>query len=910
MHPFYSLFLVVPLVVACGSESESAENGSSTGGSSLGTGGSKGGAGGSSAGGSSAGGSQGGAGTGAGNGGASGAAAGTSAGGAGNAGAAGTAGASAGGAGNGGTAGDAGAAGTAGASGSAGNAAAGDGGAAGDAGSAGDGGAGGAVQPCSSSSECGDGVCVNGACCGSAGQVCGVQCCDVGQACVFDACVTPGKNCKTSNDCGENEYCETELGDGAGGAAGAGGEGGAAGDAGAAGAAGGAVCSQPLPASGKCLALPPVCDGNGQPAGCVGKCEFIPSVGKLNAVEKWSWGEKPKQFPGRPDVWSTPAVGRIADANCDGKVDEFDPPNVIFVSGNNEGTCCHCNNKTPTSCHTGVLRVVDGRTGEEIWSNAVPVAGSPGFSGVSVALGDIDKDGKLDVVAVDGTGLIVAFNGEGKLIGSSTNKLPGGTVDVFGWGGGLALGDMDGDGFPEIVYGRSVYTTKDLQATGKFSPVFVGTQGMGGTANYTALSFLVDLDGDGKLELVAGNTAYKADGTPLWHRNDLSDGFSAVGDLDGDGKPDVVLVRKGNVHLLQGATGVDLIPAAQLPGNGDGGPPTVADFDGDKKADIGVAQQNFYTALKPDLEAKKLNILWQSANHDLSSSVTGSSVFDFEGDGRAEVIYNDECFLWVYDGVDGSVRFAGFTSSFTGTESSVVADVDGDGHAEIVLIGNSADPGPNGWKCNVAPWNKDDPATGRPAWKPGPGVGGSYRGIRVFGDSASSWVGTRSLWSQHAYYVTNVCDGTDSACDGAENVYGAIPAQQKENWKQPWLNNFRQNVQEKGLFNAPDAILSLSVACDPFEASVSVKNAGQAALPAGVTVEVRLAGGAPLGTVTTTKALSPGQTEKLSLLLPASVTEADTFEASIVIDPQNPLFRECKEDNNSAGPVQPSCIKP
>jgi hypothetical protein len=720
---------------------------------------------------------------------------------------------------------------------------------------------------------------------------------------VFDTCVTPGKDCQTSNDCGANEYCETELGEGNGGSGGQGG--------GSGGQGGGPVCSQPLPSSGKCLALPPVCDSNGQPAGCVGKCEYIPKAGKLDAVQRWSWGEKPKQFPGRPDVWSTPTVGRIADANCDGKVDEFDPPNVIFVSGNSEGTCCHCNNKVPTSCHTGVLRVLDGRTGEEIWSNAVPVPGSPGFAGTSVALGDIDKDGQMDVVAVDGTGLIVAFNGEGKLIGTSSTKIKGGTADLFGWGGGVALGDMDGDGFTEIAYGRTVYTTKNLKETGQFSEVFVGKQSQGGVGIHTAISFFVDLDGDKKLELVAGNTAYKQDGSTLWHRADLSDGFSAVGDIDGDQKPDVVLVRKGNVHLLRGLDGTDIMPAGKLPGAGDGGPPTVADFDGDKKADIGVAQKDFYVAFKPDIVAKQLNILWQSPNHDLSSSVTGSSVFDFEGDGRAEVIYNDECFLWVYDGVDGSVRYVNFTSSFTGTESSVVADVDGDGHAEIVLIGNSADPGPNGWKCNVAPWNKDDPATGRPAWKPGPGIGGSYRGIRIFGDSANSWVGTRPLWSQHAYYVTNICSGEDSACVDAENVYGAIPAQTKENWTQPWLNNFRQNVQEKGLFNAPDAILSLSVACNPFEATVSVKNVGQAILPPGVDVQVRLADSkAILGVVKTSKALSPSQTEKLLLSLPDTVTEKDSFEASILIDPQKPLFRECNENNNGVGPVLPACVKP
>ena len=68
---------------------------------------------------------------------------------------------------------------------------------------------------------------------------------------------------------------------------------------------------------------------------------------------------------------------------------------------------------------------------------------------------------------------------------------------------------------------------------------------------------------------------------------------------------------------------------------------------------------------------------WSTGNHDFSSSVTGSTVFDFEGDGIAEVIYNDECYMWVYDGPTGNVRFAAPTNSFTGTEASLVVDIDG-----------------------------------------------------------------------------------------------------------------------------------------------------------------------------------------------------------------------------------------
>ena len=41
--------------------------------------------------------------------------------------------------------------------------------------------------------------------------------------------------------------------------------------------------------------------------------------------------------------------------------------------------------------------------------------------------------------------------------------------------------------------------------------------------------------------------------------------------------------------------------------------------------------------------------LWIKQTQDCSSAATGSSVFDFEGDGKAEVVYGDETTLHVYD---------------------------------------------------------------------------------------------------------------------------------------------------------------------------------------------------------------------------------------------------------------------
>jgi FG-GAP-like repeat len=758
---------------------------------------------------------------------------------------------------------------------------------------------------CITAADCDGGVCVDGVCCDSAANACSGTCCSGGTVCLFDKCVMPGKPCHTANDCDPGQYCETALGmspDGG------------PGDSGA----DGGLCTQPLPLDGRCLDLPPICDADagapGPDAGCVSQCEYHPPPGQLNAVTKWSWGPAASEFPNYIDVWSTPVVGRVYDGNCDGKVDLLDAPNVIFVSGNDllgnpAGTNCQgvAINGT-TMCHTGVLRMLDGNTGKEIWSLANDGMGSEGFSGTSAALGDVDVDGRVDIVVATGEGFIELIDSTGKVLRKSDKPVPGHGSATFGWGGGISIADMDGDGFPEIGFGATVYSTMG----GKITLLWTGTGGSAGAAD-ESLSTFVDLDGmpDNHLELLAGQTAYRSDGSVLWNRPGLPDGFPGVGDFDGDGKPEVALVGGGQLFILDGATGMTVLGPVNLPGTGSGGPPTVADFDGDGKPEIGVAMATFYSVMKPNFMTQTIDVLWQTPNHDLSSSVTGSTVFDFEGDGKAEVIYADECFLWVFDGQTGMVRFSAPHTSFTGTEASLVADIDGDGHAEIVMVTNGADPSINGWKCMDA---QGQPVTvNGVTWTPSALPNKSYRGIVAFGDSSNSWVGTRTLWSEHTYHVSNICDDRDTACD-APNVYGSIPRVEKKNWALPWLNNFRQNVQDKGIFDAPDATVSLTVDCaDPVVLHAAVRNIGLSSLPAGVNVGLYKKAqpmDALVGQVTTTHALFPGQTEELITQIdPAKAGKNDSFQAGILLDKVNPTFHECREDNDLSQIAKASCVQ-
>jgi hypothetical protein len=727
---------------------------------------------------------------------------------------------------------------------------------------------------CLNNVDCQDGVCVDGMCC-ALESACGDSCCGDAEVCLFDKCTLPGDSCTTADDCAEDEYCELGLGEPSEGW----------GDP-----PPGLICTDQLPPTGKCVGLPVVCNGGpNDPPDCVEPCEYMPEPGDLNASLEWQWGlEAP--LPEKTDIWATPTVARVYDANCDGKLDANDPPNLVFVSGNSNLTCCSCNGGG--TCRAGALNLLDGRTGEQIWKNELPEMGSTGWAGLSVALGDIDKDERIDVVAMTGEGKIALVDGNGVVTRISDQPVAD-IAGSFGWGGGIAVADMNHDGFPEIAYGRNLFSTQNNAIT----RMWVGAGGTGGGIG-RELSHMVDVDGNGVMDLLAGNTAYDIDGNIIWQNNALPDGFTAVGDIDKDGTVDIVLV-KGDVWVLEAATGNVKLGPVDIPlEDTRGGPPTIADFDGDGLPEIGIAGGTVYVVYNNDL-----SVLWQHGTKDTSSAVTGSSVFDFEGDGRAEVVYSDECFLRVLDGVTGDLRFAASNTTFTATEALIVADVDGDESAEIVRVSNSAN-----WSCNTSPWTDGDPNTGLPPWEPASDNQVYYRGLSVFGAADSSWVGTRTIWNQHAYNVTNICNSEDSACSDP-NIYGSIPTFEQPNHLLPWLNNFRQNVQDSGVFDAPNPTVDLDVECgDPMTIFVSVRNLGLAPLPAGVDVEVRrLDTNAVVGMITTQNSLFPGQIETFELQTNLVLDTELEFVGEIIVDPNNPTFVECKADDNISEPAKAFC---
>ena len=708
---------------------------------------------------------------------------------------------------------------------------------------------------------CGDGeLCDNGECVPDCGgpPPCGEAkvCCGDGELCYLGACVTPGPACS-------DKVCATKP------------DVGTCGD--------GFICDPNLQ-----LCLPSQADPT---------CQYIPPANVFKPVPLWTWGQR-KQIacakaadcqvaevctnkictptwkhlnPAQDDLptyYQSSSIPLVVD------LDQDCVPEVVFntYAGSNITA-------------DGVLRAVRGDDGNKVWTVTDPAYRTDSTS--NIAVGDIDDDGSAEVVACGAGKYLVAIDSDGKPLWKS---------DAFTGprsSGSVSIANMDGDGPPELVFGAAIFSN-----TGK--KLYEGGNGAG-LNGQGPISCIADLDGDKRPELIGGRTAYKTTGTVagnnfagavLWNSNVNTDGFCGVADFNKDGKPEVVLVTSGTVRVLNGQTGVQ-IATVNIPQAGTGGPPNIADFNGDGVRDIGVAGSSRYTVFLFD--GAKLTTLWTAVTEDDSSQVTGSSVFDFDGDGRAEVVYNDEAYIRIYPGVepdcqkmpvgpgcdknmtDAEVLFKDRNSSRTRTEYPVIADVDGDFKANIVFATNND---------SMASLVTD-------------------AGIEVFKDSIDNWVSTRPVWNQHAYHITNV------------GVVGDVPQLESDNWTTPMgapYNSYRNNVQGAADFCAPDLVpydldFDASVCADTLDLSVWVANQGCLGVGPGVNVAFYEQNMGLLGVVQTKGPLVAGAAEQVKLSVPGKFESVTVWAVADDDGMGKGILNECVEDNNSS-PMDKVCVPP
>lgn len=281
----------------------------------------------------------------------------------------------------------------------------------------------------------------------------------------------------------------------------------------------------------------------------------------------------------------------------------------------------------------------------------------------------------------------------------------------------ISLGDVNGDGNLDVVLSTGRHWESPIRlyfgdGKGGFKPV--GDIGSQGYASYGAP--LVDLNGDGKLDLAVGTDTggdkpvFFGDGKGHFK---LSGSFGdpgmparniAVGDLNGDGFPDIAIANRGTqsyVYLNDGTGGF----AQKLPF---GGPRdstvtvAIADVNHDGKPDLVIARRDGQqsVALLNDGHANFSEPRpFGPADADTRAVAAG----DLNGDGYPDIVachLGLGTFVYFNDGHGNFAKSVQIADASDGFYSLAVVDMNRDGKLDIVG-GNTANP-------NVVFFNEKD----------------------------------------------------------------------------------------------------------------------------------------------------------------------------------------------------------
>ena len=442
-------------------------------------------------------------------------------------------------------------------------------------------------------------------------------------------------------------------------------------------------------------------------------CRDSIDLPSLKPVEQCSWpgATPPADHPESVQVLGTPMV---ADFDFDGNPGEIHP-SIVFISY-----------EDPAAAN-GVLRVIDGASCKLQFS----VAGSPPFiQEISPAIGDVDGDRRPDIVVADlstlGTGSKAGVAVYSIDAGTSFKQIARQTGSNTTEFSRISLADLDGlqDGLPEIVTDTAIYAMK-TGAAGGLSGIVVKRSFDALAVSLREPPMVRDVTGDKIAEIITPQGIFNWDeekqdlvvtqarALPLFNPpGDGPDpslafiGMANLVNLDRNSlqRDSVEMVSIGANKML--VTQVDGDVLLNVSGSGMvGGPPVIADFDADGRMEFASPGFDQISAFdldcasnNPDVQANPQNcknpkgpnpqgLLW-TQTEGIHGASSGASVFDFDGDERAEVVYADQCYLRIMEGVSGATLFSVPRSSITRFDYPVIADVDGDGHTEIVTAQN------------------------------------------------------------------------------------------------------------------------------------------------------------------------------------------------------------------------------
>jgi len=236
-----------------------------------------------------------------------------------------------------------------------------------------------------------------------------------------------------------------------------------------------------------------------------------------------------------------------------------------------------------------------------------------------------------------------------------------------------------------------------------FAPAF-----QTGLAPYEA--GLADMDGDGDLDAVTVDLQDQMVGTVSVALNDGAGAFAApvsypvgegaswlaVGDLTGDGRPDVVVsnsqaqdTHAATVYLNDGSGALTSPRFLAAPGNSQAQGLAIADWNGDGHADVAVAL----------MWTGEVKVFWGNGTGSFPTSTSVATgltprdlaAADFDGDGHLDFVVNSVDGAIVFHGTGGNTFVAGgyLDNFFFGCDHVVAGDFNGDGHPDFVSTGRA-----------------------------------------------------------------------------------------------------------------------------------------------------------------------------------------------------------------------------
>jgi hypothetical protein len=443
----------------------------------------------------------------------------------------------------------------------------------------------------------------------------------------------------------------------------------------------------------------------------------------------------------------TPQGVVIADFNKDGKQDvvvvssygtaqnvyvllgsgdgTLQPASVLSVNGslyavaagdfNNDG---NLDLAVVDNTHSALLILLgngDGTFAQPTTANTCLTGPQP----VALAVGDLNGDGKLDVVTANygpdttnGANSVTVCLGDGAGGFSAANTVTASTLSVSN-PNGIAIADVTGDGKPDIVVSlwQNAYSILAGNGNGTFRAPSTQTIVPPATNPYAVA--VADLNGDGKADLIFPNgngiSVFFGNGNGTFQPETVYPGTGdavVVADMNGDGKPDIVTTDwvLGRVDVLTNLGGASFSAPLSYVSGTQPHALAVGDLNGDGHPDVVAAN----AGLGAGVEAGNITVLVGNGDSTLRGapgfrcdragrlSSAGPVVSaDFNGDGLPDAAVlntgSSSVTIFIADAVLGFKPGVTYdTGNGTGANGDLdvaVGDVNGDGNLDIVTVG-------------------------------------------------------------------------------------------------------------------------------------------------------------------------------------------------------------------------------